>query len=98
MKAWGGRFASGGQNLAVEFGRSIDVDQRLAIDDIAGSVAHVHGLERVGLLTADEARTLVEGLGAISAEIEGGTFTWDPDLEDVHLNIEMALTERVGPV
>src|SRR4051812_4657990 len=98
MKAWGGRFASGGQNLAVEFGRSIDVDQRLAIDDIEGSVAHVHGLARAGLLTSDEADALVEGLGAIRVEIETGTFAWDPDLEDVHLNVEMALTRGVGAV
>ena len=59
MKAWGGRFTDGERNLAVEFGRSIEVDQRLALDDIAGSVAHVRGLERAGLLTADESRTLV---------------------------------------
>jgi argininosuccinate lyase len=98
MKAWGGRFTDGERNLAVEFGRSIEVDQRLALDDIAGSVAHVHGLERAGLLTSDEARTLVDGLDAISAEITAGTFAWNPELEDVHLNVEMALTQKVGPV
>jgi argininosuccinate lyase len=98
MKAWGGRFTDGEHNLAVEFGRSIEVDQRLALDDIAGSVAHVHGLERAGLLTADEARTLVDGLGAIRDEITAGTFRWDPELEDVHLNIEMAVTQRIGAV
>jgi argininosuccinate lyase len=98
LKAWGGRFAQGRPNQAVEFGRSIEVDQILALDDIAGSIAHVHGLLRAGLLTADEATSLEAGLVAIRAEVEAGPLDWDPALEDIHLNIEMALTARVGAV
>ena len=62
MKAWGGRFSEAPDALAADFGRSIEVDAELALDDIAGSIAHVHGLERAGLLRADEVAALVEGL------------------------------------
>lgn len=98
MKAWGGRFSEAPDALAAEFGRSIEVDAEMAPDDIAGSIAHVHGLERAGLLTADEARALVDGLHGLEAELRAGTLAWDPELEDVHMNLEMALLARVGPV
>lgn len=98
MKAWGGRFSEAPDALAAEFGRSIEVDAEMALDDLAGSVAHVHGLERAGLLTAHEARALVDGLRGLSDEVRAGTLAWDPDLEDVHMNLEMALLARVGPV
>ena len=62
MKAWGGRFSEAPDALAAEFGRSIDVDRELALDDLAGSVAHVRGLGRAGLLTADEVEELIRGL------------------------------------
>jgi argininosuccinate lyase len=98
MKAWGGRFSEAPDALAAAFGRSIEVDAELAIDDIRGSIAHVHGLERAGLLTADEASTLVGGLQALEVEVRAGTLAWDPELEDVHMNLEMALLARVGHV
>jgi argininosuccinate lyase len=98
MKAWGGRFSAEPDVDAAAFGRSIDVDAELALDDIAGSVAHVGGLRAAGLLTDAEAATLVDGLRAIEADILAGTATWDPALEDIHLNVEMALAARVGPV
>jgi argininosuccinate lyase len=98
MKAWGGRFSEAPDALAADFGRSIDVDAELAVDDIAGSIAHVHGLERAGLLSAQEAGTLVDGLRGLEDEVRAGSLVWDPDLEDVHLNLEMALLGRVGPV
>jgi argininosuccinate lyase len=98
VKAWGGRFASGPDADAAAFGRSLEVDQELALDDIAGSVAHVGGLLGAGLLTPAEAEELVGGLRAIEADVRAGTFAWDPDLEDVHLNIEMALSARLGRV
>src|SRR6187399_1692408 len=98
MKAWGGRFSETPDDRAADFGRSIDVDTELALDDLRGSIAHVGGLERAGLLTADEARALVDGLHALEADVAAGSITWDPALEDVHLNLEMALTARIGPV
>jgi argininosuccinate lyase len=98
MKAWGGRFHEAPDALAAEFGRSIEVDAELALDDLQGSIAHVHGLERAGLVTSDEARALEDGLHALEADVRAGAIAWDTALEDVHLNLEMALLERIGPV
>jgi argininosuccinate lyase len=81
-----------------EFTRSIDFDDVLAVDDIAGSIAHVHGLGRAGLLTAAEVETIVAGLEALRTDIEAGKQTWDPALEDIHMNLEAALLERIGPL
>jgi argininosuccinate lyase len=98
MRLWGGRFSEETDPRAADFTRSIEIDHELAQDDIAGSIAHVHGLERAGLLTSDESEALVAGLHALAADIEAGHIEWDPALEDVHLNIEAALTQRAGPV
>ena len=98
MKAWGGRFSEGSDPRAADFSRSIDVDRELALDDIQGTVAHVRGLWRAGLLTPNETAALLDGLRVLREAVTDGTLTWDPDLEDVHLNLEMALTQRVGPV
>jgi argininosuccinate lyase len=99
VKTWGGRFADRPDPSAAEFGRSIDVDAELALDDIAGSIAHVTGLERAGLVSADEATALRDGLSALRDElVAGGTVTWDPALEDIHMNVEFALETRIGPV
>jgi argininosuccinate lyase len=98
MRMWGGRFTGETDPVVAEATRSVELDRALAIDDIEGSIAHVRGLERAGLLTADECRRLIEGLGDLRAEIEAGTFAWDLALEDVHLNLEAALTGRLGPV
>jgi argininosuccinate lyase len=81
-----------------EFTRSIDFDDVLAVDDIAGSIAHVHGLGRAGLLAPDEVETLVRGLEGLRTEVEAGKLVWDPALEDIHMNLEVALRERIGPV
>ncbi len=98
MKAWGGRFSEAPDDLAADFGRSIEVDAELALDDLRGSIAHIGGLERAGLLTDDEAVQLIEGLHGLETEVRAGSITWDPALEDVHLNLEMALAARIGPV
>ncbi len=82
----------------IRFLASIDVDRALARADLAGSIAHAEMLERVGLLTADERAAIVGGLRSIGREIAEGTFAWEPDLEDVHTNIEVALTRRIGPI
>jgi len=98
MRLWGGRFTGETDTRAADFTRSIDVDRALALDDLAGSVAHVRGLDRAGLLDEAEAAALITGLGALRAEVEAGTLAWDPGLEDVHMNLEAALVARIGPL
>jgi argininosuccinate lyase len=98
MRMWGGRFEGLSDERMAEFTRSIDFDHALAVDDIAGSIAHVHGLGRAGLLAPDEVETLVRGLESLRVEVEAGEVTWDPALEDIHMNLEVALRERIGPV
>jgi len=98
MRMWGGRFEGVSDERMAEFTRSIDFDHALAVDDIAGSIAHVHGLGRAGLLAPDEVAALVAGLEALRADVEAGKLTWDPALEDIHMNLEVALRERVGAV
>ena len=98
MRLWGGRFAAEADEQVGAFGRSIDVDAALALDDLDGSVAHVRGLGRAGILTDAEVATLVAGLLDLRRDVENGELRWDPALEDVHLNLEAALTDRLGPV
>jgi argininosuccinate lyase len=92
---WGGRFTAGPAALMLQFSESVSFDRRLAPFDIAGSKAHSAMLAHVGLITAKERDAIHAGLDAILREIEAGAFTWDPKLEDVHMNIEQALTRRV---
>jgi argininosuccinate lyase len=98
VKTWGGRFEGRPDPGAAAFGRSIDIDAELALDDVDGSIAHVSGLERAGILTATEATTLRDGLAALRADLEAGAVAWDPALEDVHMNLEFALEARIGAV
>src|SRR5436190_1323548 len=95
---WGGRFEGETDPRAADFGRSIEVDQALATDDLRGSIAHVHGLAGAGILTTDEAETLIGGLRALLADVESRAIAWDPALEDVHLNLEAALERKIGPL
>jgi argininosuccinate lyase len=98
MQRWGGRFTGETDPRVADFTRSIEVDAALATDDLEGSIAHVRGLGRAGLLAAGEVSALVDGLRGLAAEVEGGTIAWDPALEDVHMNLEAALEARIGPV
>jgi argininosuccinate lyase len=98
MRLWGGRFAEENDRRVADFTRSIDLDRELAADDIAGSIAHVRALGRAGLLTDDEVAELVAGLEGLATAVADGSLAWDPDLEDVHLNLEAALAERIGSV
>jgi argininosuccinate lyase len=99
MRLWGGRFGEDGTDARVaDFTRSVEIDTEMALDDLRGSIAHVRGLGRTGLLTDDEVAQLVDGLEALAREVEDGTLQWDPGLEDVHMNLEAALAERIGPV
>ncbi len=82
--------------LVAEFTASVQFDQLLYKQDIAGSIAHATMLAKVGVLTEAERDDIIEGLSTIRAEIEAGTFEWRIDLEDVHMNIESRLTQRIG--
>ncbi len=97
-KPWAGRFTQATDPRVEIFTESVSFDQRLAPHDIRGSVAHATMLGRCGVLTADEASTIVGGLKRIAEQIEDGKFQWDTALEDVHMNIERRLTEQVGEV
>ncbi len=97
-KLWGGRFAGATDARVEAFTQSLAHDRRLARYDIAGSCAHAAMLARIGLLTQREAQRIMRGLHALAREIERGTFAWRPAFEDVHMNIEAALTERIGPL
>jgi len=90
-----GRFAGGPAADVAEFTESISFDRRLWRQDIAGSMAHATMLRQAGLLTQRELRAILRGLDAIGREIKAGKFTWQPELEDVHMNLEAALTRRV---
>ncbi len=98
MRLWGGRFSEANDPRVTEFTRSVELDRALAEDDLVGSIAHVRGLGRAGLLVADEVDALVAGLEGLRGEVAAGTLAWDPDLEDVHLNLEAALADRIGPL
>src|SRR4051794_11694234 len=98
MRLWGGRFSEGNDPLVADFTRSVESDRELAVDDLVGSIAHVRGLGRAGLLTDDEGARLTEGLDALRADVEAGRMEWDLELEDVHLNLEAALGRKIGPL
>ena len=93
---WGGRFSEATDAFVAEFTASVQFDQRFYKQDIAGSIAHATMLAKVGVLTEQERNDIINGLTAIQAEIEAGNFEWRIDLEDVHMNIESRLTQRIG--
>ncbi len=98
MQRWGGRFIGETDPRVVEFTRSIEIDVALAGDDIDGSIAHVRGLGRIGVLSADEVAQIIAGLEGLRAELNAGRLALDPALEDIHMNLEAALESRIGPV
>jgi argininosuccinate lyase len=97
-QAWGGRFNEPVDTFVARFTASVGFDHRLAQQDIQGSLAHAKMLNSAGVLTAEELELINSGLQQIAAEIEAGNFNWSIALEDVHMNIEAALTERIGIV
>jgi len=97
VKMWGGRFASGTAASVEAFTASIHYDSRLYRHDIAGSRAHAKMLGQQGLISAEELGAILAGLDEIEAEIASGTFVFRPELEDIHMNIEKSLAERIGP-
>jgi len=95
-KPWGGRFTEKTATAAETFSGSIHFDMRLYRYDIAGSKAHAKMLAKIGLLTIAEVELILGGLTEIESEIESKTFVFQPELEDIHMNIEKALVEKVG--
>ena len=81
---------------SLDYTASLHYDWRLYREDIAGSQAHARMLARQGIITADEAERMCTGLDAIRAEIEGGSFPWRKELEDLHMNVEARLYELIG--
>ena len=90
-----GRFAGGPDPAVAAFTQSVTFDWRLWKQDILGSMVHATMLHKIGLLTPAEHKAIVAGLEAIGGEIAGGRFVWQPELEDVHMNLEAELTRRV---
>ncbi|WP_445114712.1 argininosuccinate lyase [Acinetobacter sp. WZC-1] len=93
---WGGRFSEATDAFVAEFTASVQFDQRFYKQDIAGSIAHATMLAKVGVLTEQERDVIIHGLNTIQQEIEAGSFQWSIELEDVHMNIESRLTQRIG--
>ncbi len=93
---WGGRFSEPTDAFVARFTASVDFDKRMYCQDIQGSVAHAKMLCHVGVLSAPERDDILRGLEEIRIEIERGDFTWSVALEDVHMNIEAALTAKIG--
>ncbi|MGM9572060.1 MAG: argininosuccinate lyase [bacterium] len=98
MKLWGGRFAKPTAKVVEEYTASIQFDRKLYRQDIKGSIAHATMLGKVGILTAEERDTIIQGLKGILADIEAGRIEFKVELEDIHMNIEKVLTERIGPL
>ena len=95
-QSWGGRFSEPVDAFVARFTASVGFDKRLYKHDIMGSIAHATMLAKVGVLTTDERDAIEAGLKQIQTEIEAGQFDWRVDLEDVHMNIEARLTDRIG--
>jgi argininosuccinate lyase len=95
-KPWGGRFTGALSGTAEKISSSIRFDARLYRQDIRGSLAHAGMLHRIGILSDAELADIRTGLAGIEKEIEAGTFAFNASLEDIHMNIESALTERIG--
>ena len=93
---WGGRFNEPTDAFVARFTASVQFDQRMYKQDIRGSVAHAKMLTKVGVLTEAECADILQGLSEIESDIESGNFEWSIELEDVHMNIEAALTKKIG--
>ena len=96
VKAWGGRFGKETDKMAEEFTSSVDFDKRLYRQDIRGSIAHARMLAAQGIIAADESELIANALREIEKEIEAGSFPFSSEHEDVHMNVERRLIEKIG--
>ncbi|APE77015.1 argininosuccinate lyase [Leuconostoc mesenteroides] len=97
-KLWGGRFTAKAAEWVDEFGASIHFDQKMAAEDIEGSIAHAKMLGKQGIISPEESAKIVAGLKIINEELIAGKIEFDVKNEDIHMNIESLLTEKIGPV
>ncbi|MEA5074061.1 MAG: argininosuccinate lyase [Eubacterium aggregans] len=97
-KMWGGRFQKGTDTLTDDFNSSIRFDKRLFREDITGSVAHAKMLGKQRIIPQEDADLIVQTLGEILSDIDDGKVTFTVDMEDIHMNVEAILTERIGDV
>ena len=95
-KLWGGRFTGGSSDITERISQSIRFDARLYKQDIAGSIAHAKMLHKIGEISASELESIINELKKIESEIESGAFEFIVSREDIHMNIEAALTDRIG--
>ena len=95
-KPWGGRFRDSTSDITEKISASIHFDSRLYDQDIGGSIAHAKMLNRIGILSDDEMGEIVNGLNEIRREVAEGEFEFSASLEDIHMNIEAVLIERIG--
>jgi len=95
-KMWGGRFNKKSDKLLEEFNGSIGFDYKLYEVDIKGSIAHAKMLTKIGVLKEKEEKKIIDGLNEILSEIESGSFEFKLELEDIHMNIEKVLTDKIG--
>ncbi|MDH5425344.1 MAG: argininosuccinate lyase [Gammaproteobacteria bacterium] len=95
-KLWGGRFNEPTDAFVEKFTASVNFDQRMAMQDIAGSRIHARMLTKVGVLTQQDCEDILRGLDEVEQDIVNGEFIWSVALEDVHMNIESALTAKIG--
>jgi argininosuccinate lyase len=95
-QAWSARFTEPVSDLVKRYTASVTFDQRMALQDIAGSLAHAEMLAHVGVISAQDYQQIEQGLATVQAEIASHQFNWSLDLEDVHLNIEKRLVELIG--
>ncbi len=93
---WGGRFSAGQSDIMEAINASIDIDQRMAEQDIQGSLAHAAMLGATGIISSEDAAAIQRGLEQVRDEIRAGGFTWSKALEDVHMNVEARLKDIIG--
>lgn len=97
-KLWGGRFEGTVEEWVEQFGASISFDHQLAKFDLMGSLAHVQMLGQTGILSLEEAEQIQDGLQALLRDLEAGELHFDIANEDIHMNMEVLLTEKIGPL
>lgn len=96
MKLWSGRFQKETDSLVNDFNSSIRFDSRMYREDIAGSIAHAAMLGQCGIIAKEDADAIIAGLQAILADVEAGNIEFSADQEDIHMNVETLLTQRIG--